>query len=367
MEIAPEQEYNIAFVSFPAAGSNSSDYEKLNDKMMYLYINGSLSGIAQRGITDIIYQETPRNIVVSSEGATIDLYNVRSYGNYLTDSQVLDISTLDLNDINEIVEKYNFNNVIDSEGNVTVDSVPNDMRYIIITGEAPNGMDIVEYAAAMNDKDSRYNVTEILHVKKSQPSLNWRLAGGCIRLQGTSSLAYPIKNNRIYFKNAQKQPGELWLGCDKDGNGGVLQTVVKWSFKTENSRGKKPAPVDVWCLKADFAESSSSHNTGLARLINDILVSAGILTPAQKYVDPSFAYDVRTTVDGEPQYLFSRKTKDEAPRFVGKFNMNNDKSSESVFGFLDIPDITGRPMDYPLQNGLRTSSEGKIQLSVGNF
>ena len=46
---------------------------------------------------------------------------------------------------------------------------------------------------------------------------------------------------------------------------------------------------------------------------------------------------MRTTIDGEPCLFFYRGTIDETPQFLGKFNWNNDKSTEDVFGFLDIP------------------------------
>ena len=53
------------------------------------------------------------------------------------------------------------------------------------------------------------------------------------------------------------------------------------SFKSglpgTSSEGFRPAaPVNTWCLKADFAESSSSHNTGVARLWNDVMKKASV-------------------------------------------------------------------------------------------
>lgn len=338
MKMAPEQIYNIALVSFPLASPDSSDYERLHSGMMYLYIDGIISaGVQRASAQDSIYQTNPKQITIQGVESTLDVYTIRAYDNYLTDDQVLNIHILDLDSVEKIEERYKFNNVIDTEGNVTVDSVPSDMRYIIITGAQANGMSTVEFAAAMNNKDARYDVTEILHIKKSQPHLNFRLEGGCIRLQGTSSLAYPIKNYRIYTRNSAKVPGRLYLNTGNNGSGGELSESHKFSFKAPNSKGKLPAPVDCWCLKADFAESSSSHNTGMAKLANDVLIEVGDKTPAQEKVAPSYPYDVRTTVDGEPCYLFYRNTLEDQPVFLGKYNMNNDKSTEDVFGFLNIP------------------------------
>lgn len=337
MKMASGEVYEVAFVSFPKSTDGSSEYEQQNTEMVYLYINGIMSGSVQRGTSDSVYQGTPAYIELGADGAATDVYLMRAYNTYLSDSQVLDLYMIDQDSSDEMLSLYESNNVIDENGNVTVDSVPDGMRYIIITGRQDNGMATVLQAAVNNDKDSKYDVDEMLCVVKGNQALNFRCVGGCIRLQGTSSLAYPIKNYRIYFKNSSKVAGSLYLGCDEQGVGGELQEKAKYSFRPASSSHKQAAPVDCFCLKADYAESSSSHNTGMAKLVQNVLTDAGELTPAQEHCDDSYQYDVRTTVDGEPCYLFYRGTLEETPQFLGKFNFNNDKSTEAVFGFLDIP------------------------------
>ena len=337
MKMAAGETYEVAFVSFPKSADGSSEYEKLNTEMVYLYINGIMSGSVQRATSDSVYQATPSYIELGADGATTDVYLMRAYNTYLSDSQVLECYMVDQEDSDTMMTLYESNDVIDENGNVTVDSVPDGMRYIIITGRQDNGVATVLQAAVNNDKDPKYDVDEMLCVVKGNQALNFKCVGGCIRLQGTSSLAYPIKNYRIYFKNASKVAGQLYLGCDEQGVGGVLQEKAVYSFHPANGSQKQAAPVDCFCLKADFAESSSSHNTGMAKLVQNILTQAGELTPAQKHCDDSYQYDVRTTIDGEPCYLFYRGSIDETPQFLGKFNFNNDKSTEAVFGFLDIP------------------------------
>jgi hypothetical protein len=63
--------------------------------------------------------------------------------------------------------------------------------------------------------------------------------------QGTSSMEYPIKNIRI-----------------------------KWNDGTKFQLFKNSEYPDakIICLKADFMESSGSHNTGTANLINSLLI-----------------------------------------------------------------------------------------------
>lgn len=336
-KLASGETYEVGFVSFPKAGDGASDYEKENTEMLYLYIDGIMSGAVQRGTSDSIYQETPQFITMGANGATLDVYLMRAYSTYLTDSQMLDCFIVDQDNVDDLFAKHAANAVLDENGNVTVESVPDDMRYVIITGKQANGVPTVLQAAVTNNKKTKFDVDEILSVKRSQPELNFCLKGGCISLQGTSSLAYPTKNYRIYLYNSRKEDGQMYLGCNAQGVGGVLQDKALYTFRLSSGRQKQAAPVNCFCLKADFAESSSSHNTGMAKLVQNVLLDVSELTPVQKHVSNEYAYDVRTTVDGEPCLLFYRATVDDTPVLLGKFNFNNDKSTEAVFGFLNIP------------------------------
>lgn len=342
-KFATGEVYNIGFVAYPKSGTRSTPDEKLNDSMLYLYVNGILSGAVQRGFGDSIYQATPQYISMGSGDCTLDVYSMRAYDTYLTDSQMLDAYMLDLGGADGLIAKYGENDVLDQNGEISVDSLPTGLPYIIITGQQANGVPTVLQAAVNNNKSTKYDIDEALYVDKSDPSQNFRLVGGSISLQGTSSLAYPTKNYRLYLKNSSKAAGQLYLGCDAQGVGGTLQSSAKYSFRKGSGDQKQAAPVDCWCFKADYAESSSSHNTGMAKMVQRVLSAAGELTPVQRHVSAGYPYEVRTTVDGFPCMLFYRGTTDDTPQFLGKFNFNNDKSTEAVFGFLDIPGYHDQP------------------------
>ena len=74
MKMAAGEVYEVAFVSFPKSTDGSSDYEKLNTEMVYLYINGIMSGSVQRATSDSVYQATPSYIGLGADGATTDVY-----------------------------------------------------------------------------------------------------------------------------------------------------------------------------------------------------------------------------------------------------------------------------------------------------
>lgn len=92
---------------------------------------------------------------MGADGATLDVYLLRAYNTYLSDSQVLDCYMIDQDSVDDMFALYESNNVIDDNGNVTVDSVPDGMRYIIITGRQDNGVPTVLQAAVNNDKDPK--------------------------------------------------------------------------------------------------------------------------------------------------------------------------------------------------------------------
>ncbi len=341
MKMASGEVHEVGFVAYPQKQDGSGTDEQQSDLMLYMYIDGIASNGVQRGTSDSIYQGTAMPITIGgTEEATVDVYNMRSYSSFLTHHQMLALFIIDQETADDMFAQYEENNIFDANGNITVDSVPEGTRVVIVTGVEANGVATVLQAAVNNNKSQKYNVTEILtYVKGGYAEQNMRVDGGCIRLQGTSSLAYPIKNYRLYTKKADKTQSPVYIGCDEQGIGGTQAAKGKWSFHLKDDNHEYvAAPVNCWCGKADYAESSSSHNTGMARIANDVLVAIGDVTPAQQHVDRTqYDYDVRTTIDGEPCYMFYRATLDDDPIFLGKFNWNNDKSTEAVFGFCDIP------------------------------
>lgn len=339
MKMEAGRTYEVAFTSFPRAAEGAGEYAGLNAEMCYLYIDGKMSGGVQRGAGDSIYQSEPACVEMGSGSAALEVFLLRAYDTALTDAQLLACHTLDQDTADALLEEYAENDILDGTGAVDIARVPKGMRAVVVTGRQADGTPTLLHAAAVNDKSAKFDVDEILSfVPGGLPLQNFRCVGGCIRLQGTSSLAYPVKNYRFYFKDSGKVPGKFYLGCDEQGAGGELQEKAEFSFRPASEGQAAAAPVDCFCAKADFAESSSSHNTGMARLVQDTLAAVGDLVPPQAHVDTSrYAYDVRTTIDGEPCYLFYRATVEAQPVFLGKYNFNNDKSTEAVFGFLGIP------------------------------
>ena len=78
-------------------------------------------------------------------------------------------------------------------------------------------------------------------------------------------------------------------------------------------------------MKADFASSEGANNVELVRLYNE---ACPYKTPAQIANSK-----VRQGIDGFPILIFWNNTNAGTTTFIGKYNWNNDKSTEEVFGF----------------------------------
>lgn len=318
-----------------------------------IYCNGISSRCINRAATDG-YDVDKSILFTGSEGATMELKAVRIYNTALSDDQMYNNYNLYRDSLEEMLDLYDKNDIYE-EGtyNISLDKAGRRIPYMLVTGDIP----VLENTT---DKNEQITV-DIEYVNSQNPELNFTMEGAAMRPQGTSSMGYPKKNFRIYTL-------ELPDTILRDYRGVEIEDKL-YSFR------KGAQPVGCWCLKADYAESSGTHNTAIARMWGNALKNVSIeidgkkeyvcQTNAQKAATANnYSYDVRTTIDGFPILLFYRKNKQDTPIFIGKYNFNNDKSTESVFGFTGIPGFDNSRMQCweILNNGnplaLFTSSEG---------
>ena len=273
--------------------------KRANNRLMQIYINGIKSQSLQYPNNDGFTQSAPVGITVDSSTATIDIYNIRSYSNNLNAQQLLDNYIADMDDIEKKLTIFNRNQVYDTYGNLSYSKLLEQIPCLIITGE------LSQYKG---DKKT----VSIEYVDKNNPTKSFTADGVELNVQGTSSQYYPRKNYKGKFKNGFSMTAS---GKHED-NFALDEDAV--------------LPANAFCWKADFAESSGTHNTGLANYIGWMLKEAGIQTEPQKKNSL-----IRTTVYGEPCLIFHRSKAGETPMFIGKYNFNTDKSAENTFGFAE--------------------------------
>lgn len=314
-EFRSGENVRIAFVINRSSGS-------LNKGLSFIYTNGIISR-GESWLSTDRYDSSKTIKFTASDKVEISLKAIRVYNTALTSDQILNNYILYRDSIEEMTSIYDRNDIY-TEGTTAFnpDKMMSRVPVMIVTGDIP----VLENTS---DKNTQITV-DIEYYNMQDPTRNFSMVNAAMRPQGTSSMGYPKKNFRIYTKKIDDTV--LY-----DYTGKIVKDKL-YSFK-EGSQ-----PVNCWCLKADYAESSGTHNTGIARLWNKALYNVQIngeyvcRTNAQKAaITAEYEYDVRTAIDGFPILLFYRKTKNDDLIFIGKYNFNNDKSTESVFGFEGIP------------------------------
>ena len=360
-----EESNRISFVITPD-GDKNSDGSDYRDRILKIYVNGELCGAYpyDKGAN---FLNDSKITFRGSEDACVNISSVQIYQRALSSNEVLSNYIYFRNDAAEKAEIYKRNNVMLDNNDETFDSdklksqLPVMMFYQIDPNQSLDDI----HQEKKNKKLTRF--FDVVYVDIQNPHKNFLVKNAYITPQGTSSMNYPVKNLRLYTgkkDDAGNYYSRLFVGSNIFIDGSPsnldwkninLDTEVSgkrlYSFRDEDVNGgqKAAAPVNCWCLKADFAESSSSHNTGTARFWNNVLKTAGFTTKAQvkaaKYSD-LYPYDVRTCIDGFPIAVFYQSLGDSAPRFEGKYNFNNDKSTESVFGFTGGEKVKDQEVKY---------------------
>ena len=290
--------------------------EKKAARLMMLYVNGILCGAKQYASTDSLLQEEPTNIKITSESADVEVRNMRVYNRALGDDEELSNYMVDRPTSDEMVVLFEKNQVMDDEGtDVDIDKLRAMGKSVMrIVGD-------VNLVNQTNNKKFEVPV-DIYFYSAYGKEYDFIIYQCGLRIQGTSSTTYPRKNYRIYFSRSTKYGTKLYVN-------GVEVADFKYSFKP----GARP--IDIFCLKADFSDSSSTHNTGAVRIVNDIWKRCGWLTPPQMAYKGN--YDVRIGVDGFPIDLFYDNNGTGENVYLGKYNFNNEKSGSGIiYGFEGI-------------------------------
>lgn len=368
--------HEVTLVSYGATYQN----------LMIIYIDGSMQAVIQKGNNQSTHQQ---NITIQSTKSQFYLYSFKAYARALSYTEVQSIYGLNLSSAEEITNYVNTNNVFNTDttsiknggygDNVKISTLPVGARYLVL--ESYKGDDEVvsqdptpwkTINGYLSNPESQKGIYHYLNSVKliektvdgSASPINFYADKAALAAQGTSSMAYPAKNFRIAFKkkvsdgqpyaNEANEIGytqHFYTGIDADFDISTTQLTSKSAkYAIENGMAAK-----IFCLKADFAESSGSHNTGFARMVDYVMRNSADISDStdSNFSDnpnnvanvnahwlPQQRFDskVRSTINGFPIYLFVKEfgQSDSDAIFYGKYNFNDEKSSKNVFGFEDV-------------------------------
>lgn len=317
--------------------------------MILTYLNGIISNVSKYEKTDRFVDAggdgaTPGTLYINSQYGQVDIYGIRIYSAALEQSVVLGNYQASLGSLEEREANFKSNSIL-TNNKVDLRYMEDEgyeleIPYIKITGgykaadkkAMTMGVSGDKFALPVGKKDFRLISFELKYPKtgyfaekgyvdfkelctfasgKTVSNINpaygeTPLTGAVMYAQGTSSLEYPVKNLRIKFK--------------------TKKVSVRPGMEA----------VDLVCLKADFMESSGSHNTGAANFIDDVYKMANMKTPGQEYYSDE---DIVTSIKGHPVAVFwSPSGSDGTYEYIGKYNFNLDKATPEPFGFKNTPE-----------------------------
>ena len=255
--------------------------EPLNsNRLIKTYLNGVLSGLKQYALTDNFQHNNPVGITINPDGEEFDIVCIRVYDRALTSQEIVNNYIYDISDTTTKLQKYKDNALYDSYGKISYAKVKAHLPVLTITGPMP---------PAKGEKRTVKCVYENIVNDK----YNFTYEDCIIDVQGTSSQYYPRKNWKIKF------PEEF-----------VFTTGA--------------IPEREYTFKADFMESSHSHNVGTANLANTLYDE---LFPTQTAEN-----GVRNTIYGFPCAIFHREKEGDDLEFYGTYMFNNDKGNNKTLG-----------------------------------
>lgn len=194
-------------------------------------------------------QSTPQPITIGSEDCDVYIYRMKAYSTSLTDRGILSNFIADARNADEMVARYNRNQIYDENGlldpYVLAEKCPN-LRIILV--DAP---------WFTNDKSNKVSDTNITMIyKNGDPILdNWTCTGARHSGQGTSSNEYGYSGRNMDLI----MDGDSALFTLGDGT-----TTSKTITLTRNS-----TPTDYLNVKVNIASSENQNNAQMTMRFNE--------------------------------------------------------------------------------------------------
>lgn len=330
-KFAPEKWLKVAFVIG----------KRTDGRLMELYVNGNRAGADIYDNSYYFRQDNAPGITLNSDTADLEVKNIRIYDRALTDDEILDNRMVDAGSTDDMMHLWEENDILGDTGDVDIDKLRakgKGVMRIVRKG----GLDEINET---NNKKTDF-LADVYFYSPFGKEYDFILRDCYIRIQGTSSTKYPSKNIRIYF-----------------GKGGAyLQLIVNGKEVADKKYRMRPGsiPMNLFCMKSDYSDSSMSLNTGMAKLYNDVMLELDLMTPPQRFQYEQAggdlnAVNIRQSIDGFPIDIFSAETVDGESTYFGQYNFNNEKSKSGVL--FGMEGLDGFSPECPLT--LETLNNGE--------
>jgi len=316
--------------------------------------------------------------------ADLYLYEIVRWNTYYDFIQAFNNYIVNLTDTQAMLTEYEQNQVM---ADVTAEGVTKprpDMQKLIDRGvmvcveTRTSDANLSKDGAAVTDSEIYYpDYIENIKDKKTQVLMDWYLYfpdrpwADCmieaipVTNQGTSTLAYAIKNKkgkakkskRIVMLHTREEVSKMYNGDET-----ILakyDEAVKLAAKKKIRIKDGSTPISTITIKVDYSDSAGANNCALMEQMNDVQLALGrnYMTPAQIFNTDS-SEELHTSIDGVTCALFrtdyrigqekgsEAATLPENAYFHSKANFNADKGNPHFFGFEDVPGYNKGCVNY---------------------
>ena len=284
------------------------------------------------------------------------LYNTKAWRSYFGFVQAFYSSLLRKNDVEEMIEEYDFNDVLaptTAEG-VTTDRPQadklEDRGLAILTVcksvDTSDNMDDDQYPPFLETLDGDKKTKRLFDWYLRFPTRPWQ---DCVIYameesnQGTTSSWEKIKN--IKGKSKKSRMALLHTRDEFLGDPHALAMYDECAANAAKNRIQvydDSVPTNIICIKVDIQDASGANNGAMMQMMNELQKGMGpdYMTPAQNAYTGK--YNLNTSIDSIPVAYFrtDKYSPDATSPSYGYFhckgNFNQDKGDAKVFGFEDV-------------------------------